>query len=141
MLQKSVIIMCCFLLMTTILITLAKAQDEDTVLIKTNTALEFPGIVVGPGTYELRFLDSPTGSNVVELSEKNGRGFGLFQVRPISRLNPLDHVQVELQSESGAPARMKDWFVIGSTTGYELTYPISHGASTANSNLSTAAGN
>jgi hypothetical protein len=132
MLQKFSIMICVLLLLPTVLISRANAQDQDTILIHTNAPLEFPRFAVAPGTYELRFID--TGSdNLVEVSDANGNGCGFFQVRPISRLNPADKTQVELQSEAGAPERVKDWFATGSTVGYVPVYPTGNPASVANS--------
>jgi hypothetical protein len=133
MLQKFSIIVCVLLLLPIVLISKANAQDQDTILIHTNAPLEFPRFAVGPGTYELRFIDGPSSDNLVEVSDANGNGCGFFQVRPISRLKPVDKTQVELQSEAGSPERVKDWFAIGSTVGYVPVYPTGNPASVANS--------
>jgi hypothetical protein len=139
--SKFAIIMAVALLVP-MLIGKANAQDDSTIVVKTTGPLEFPGIVVGPGTYDLRFIDSPTGSDVVEISGQGGKAYGLFQVRPVTRMQEANDVQVELQPESDSPERVKDWFAPGALTGYEPIYPASRQVSVAHSGASSpVAGN
>ena len=122
-------IITCLALMATLVVVKASAQDQDTVRITTIGPLEFPRFVVGPGTYELRFVNIPGSADIVEVRDHNGKGYGQFTVRPVIRLNPAEHLKVELQPEVGAPARVKDWFIAGATTGFEPIYPTAHKAS------------
>lgn len=139
---KFAIIMVVALLVPILLVGKANAQDEATIVLKTSGPLEFPGIVVGPGTYDLRFLDSPSGTDIVEINGQDGKAYGLFQVRPVTRLQEDDHLRVELQPETDSPERVKDWFAPGATTGYEPIYPASREVSVAHSGASSSvAGN
>ena len=141
MFRKFAIITCVFLLVVIIIAVRAKAQDEETLVLKTNVPIEFPRFVISPGTYDLRFVDSPTGSQTVEVTGRDGKNYGLFQARPVSRLQPTDRLVVSLQPESGAPERVKGWFAAGSTTGFEPIYPSSYMGSMASPPTPSGAGN
>jgi hypothetical protein len=141
MVRKFALITCLFFAVAGLVATCALAQDEETVTLKTNAPIELPRFVLGPGTYDLRFIDDATGTQVVEVTGKDGKNYGLFQVRPVSRLNPTDHLVVKLQPESGAPARVKDWFIAGETTGFAPIYPSAHAGSIAGPPTPSGAGN
>lgn len=140
MFRKFTIIVCAAFL-ATIFIVNAAAEEMDAILIKTNGPIEFPGVVVGPGTYTLRFLDSAGGNSVVQLVGQKGTGYGFFPVRPVTRLQPTGNVQVDLKPQAGSPPRVKDWFMAGSDTGYEPVYPASHHAAMKASTGVPLAGN
>ncbi len=140
MLRKFAIMACALLMVATIVVTHAKAQDEGALVLKTNAPLEFPRFVLAPGVYDLRFVDSATGTQVVEVTGSNGKAYGMFEVRPVSRLTAADHLEVKLQPQSDAPARVKDWFTAGSTTGFAPIYPT-HARSMASPPSPSGAGN
>lgn len=142
MLRQFAIISCALFLVTTFFVVRqARAQDEQSIVLKTDAPIEFPRVVVGPGTYDLHFVDDATGNQVVEIRDSRGKGYGFFQVRPVSRPQPTDHLQIVLQPESNSPSRVKDWFVAGETTGFEPIYPTGHSGSMASPATPSGAGN
>src|SRR5215510_15763516 len=112
MVRKLSVITC--LLATAALVAIgALAQDEQPVTLKTDAPIELPRFVLEPGTYNLRFIDDASGTQVVEVRGQDGKAYGLFEVRPVTRPSLTDHLVVKLQSEVGSPARVKSWFIAG----------------------------
>src|SRR5262245_22602046 len=140
MVRKLSIITC--LLATAMLVAIgALAQDEQPVTLKTDAPIELPRFVLEPGMYNLRFTDDASGTQAVEVRGKDGKAYGLFEVRPVNRLNATDHLVVKLQPESGSPARVRSWFIAGKTTGFAPINPSSHTGSIASPPTPSGAGN
>lgn len=91
-----------------------------------NAPVEVPGMVLAPGTYEFRLLETNSDVNLVEILDSDGMHL-LTTVMTIAVERPVGtsgHTAVTFEKRvPGAPEAIKDWFYSGDTEGHEFLYP------------------
>jgi hypothetical protein len=90
-----------------------------------NQPVEIPGMVLAPGTYVFKLLDSPSDRSVVQVfSADESHLYEDVLVIPAYRSDPADRTTVTFQERpKGTPEAIKDWFYPGDNYGQEFVYP------------------
>src|SRR5579862_4433741 len=112
----------------------AKADEWDKKSVITfNAPVEIPGVVLSPGTYVFKLLDSPADRNVVQVFSKDEtKLYATILAIPDYRLTPAHETIVKFEERSkGAPEAIKEWFYPGDNSGEEFAYPKSRGVELA----------
>ncbi len=90
-----------------------------------NKPVEIPGMVLGPGTYVFKLLDSPADRNVVQIF--NADESHLYEdilALPAYRAEPTDKTVITFEERAeGSPEAIKEWFYPGDIDGLEFVYP------------------
>ena len=90
-----------------------------------NKPVEIPGMVLGPGTYVFKLLDSPADRNVVQIF--NADESHLYEdvlAVPAYRPEPTDKTVITFEERAeGSPEAIKEWFYPGDIDGQEFVYP------------------
>jgi hypothetical protein len=121
----------------------AKADEWDKRSVITFTApVELPGVVLSPGTYVFKLLDSPADRNIVQVFSKDEtKLYATILAIPDYRTSPAPTTIVKFEERShGAPEAIKEWFYPGDNSGQEFAYPRGPGvelAKTTNQNVVT----
>jgi hypothetical protein len=105
------------------LIAKADEWNKETVL-TFNKPVEVPGMVLQPGSYDFKLLDSPSDRNIVQISSADGSHFyeNVLAI-PAYRLETTDKTVVTFEERAnGAPEAMATWFYPGDNTGEEFVY-------------------
>ena len=91
-----------------------------------NKPVEIPGMVLGPGTYVFKLLDSPADRNVVQIFNAGRKIIStktFLPFRPIGP-NPTDKTVITFEERAeGSPEAIKEWFYPGDIDGLEFVYP------------------
>jgi hypothetical protein len=101
----------------------AKADDWNKETVMTfNKPVEVPGMVLGPGTYDFRLLDSVSDRNVVQIL--NADGSHLYEnvlAIPAYRAQASDKTVVTFEERAkGSPQAIASWFFPGDNFGEEF---------------------
>jgi LPXTG-motif cell wall-anchored protein len=90
-----------------------------------NQPVEIPGMVLTPGTYVFKLLDSASDRNVVQIfNGDESRFYENVLAIPAYRAEPTDKTVVTFEERSkGTPEAIKDWFYPGDNAGQEFVYP------------------
>jgi hypothetical protein len=91
-----------------------------------NHPFEIPGMTLQPNTpYVIRLYDSPSTRNVVQvLNDDETKMLTQFMAVSDERLEPADRtVFTFIETESGYPLPIKEWFYPGRLNGLEFIYP------------------
>lgn len=109
----------------------ADAANQEIVMSVKGGAVDLPGHVLQPGTYDIRFVNLE--HKVVMITTADGsRPIGFFEVYPISRNSVTDHAKLEVSEPlKDAPERLTGFFYPGLKTGYAFEYPHSMVTKTA----------
>ncbi len=113
------------ILATAALVPQAKADEWDKqTKVTFNNPVEIPGMVLGPGTYTLKLLDSPSTRDVVEVMNAEMTHLYRFVMAiPVYRMEPADHTVITFQERAaGAPQAIKDWYYPGDLRGEEFLF-------------------
>jgi len=89
-------------------------------------AVEMPtGVVLPPGDYVMKLLDSPSNRHIVQvLSHDERKVHATILAIPNQRMEPADKTVISFyETPSGAPLYMRAWFYPGDTIGQEFAYP------------------
>ena len=119
---------------TAALVPSAKADEWDMqTKVTFNNPVEIPGMVLGPGTYTLRLLDSPSNRDVVEVMNADMTHLYRFVMAiPTYRLEPTDHTVITFEERAaGAPQAIRNWYYPGDLRGEEFLYGKAHPMMTA----------
>jgi hypothetical protein len=112
----------------------AKADDWNKETSLTfNKPVEIPGMVLAPGTYIFKLLDSPADRSVVQIfNADESHLYKNVLAIPAYRLETTDTPAVTFEERSkGTPEAVKDWFYPGDNYGQEFVYPEIHTATVA----------
>jgi len=112
----------------------AKADEWDKRSVITfNAPVELPGVVLSPGTYVFKLLDSPADRNIVQVFSKDEtKLYATILAIPDYRTSPAPTTIVKFEERShGAPEAIKEWFYPGDNSGQEFAYPRSRGVELA----------
>ena len=88
---------------------------------------ELPGVVLGPGTYVFKLLDTPSDRNIVQVFNKDEtKLYATILAIPDYRLTPAPTTIDRFEERpKGTPEALKEWFYPGDEFGQELAYPKS----------------
>jgi len=118
--------------------TVTKADDYDKKTIVTlDQRTEAPGIVLEPGTYVVKLLNSSSNRHIVEImNERMNHLYALTFATAAERVGPLSDKQNKqilsfYEGKNGQPQAMKRWFWPGDTIGQEFLYPKDQAAKIA----------
>ncbi len=100
--------------------------DNREVQFTVNGPVEAPGVILGPGTYDLKLMGD--GSTVAGIWSGDGSKFyGYFDTVPVDRNHTPRKASVVLEgSGKAAPNRIEEWFYPGDQDGNEFLYPKTH---------------
>jgi hypothetical protein len=93
----------------------------------TDKQIEFPGIVLEPGTYVIRVKEGGEKRSVVEIRNQNEQQI-LATILAVTdhRQRPDDNSEfVYFNSSEREPQAVRTWFYSGDLTGLEFVYPLS----------------
>ncbi len=103
----------------------ADQSDHDTFLTFSGP-VEVPGMVLPPGRYEFKYVETNVRGAVVEILDSQGRILRIVDTIPDYRTNNKDTTVVTFEkSEPGAPEAIKSWFYPNSN-GVDFIYPKEH---------------
>jgi hypothetical protein len=104
----------------------AKADDWNKETSMTfNQPVEIPGMVLAPGTYVFKLLDSPSDRSVVQVfNADESHLYKNVLAIPAYRVETTDKPAVTFEERAkGTPEAVKDWFYPGDNYGQEFVYP------------------
>ncbi len=123
MLKRALILICSTLLLA---ISFARADGWDKKTVITfSTPVELPGIVLPPGTYVFKLLDSLSDRHIVQVFNKDETHiYTTILAIPNYRLEPTgDTVMHFTERPKGSPDALRAWFYPGDNFGQEFVYP------------------
>ena len=95
--------------------------------------VEIPSMVLPPGTYVFKLLDSQTDRNIVQIfNEDKNQVHATILAIPNYRLQPTGKTVIMFEErEAGAPSAIRAWFYPGENYGAEFVYPQPRAAALA----------
>jgi len=95
--------------------------------------VEIPSMVLPPGTYVFKLLDSQTDRSVVQIfNEDENHLYATILAIPDYRLQPTGKTVIMFEErEAGAPSAIRAWFYPGENYGTEFVYPQPRAAALA----------
>jgi hypothetical protein len=95
--------------------------------------VEIPSMVLPPGTYVFKLLDSQVDRNIVQVfSEDKDHLYATILAIPNYRLQPSGKTVIMFEErEAGAPSAIRAWFYPGENYGAEFVYPEARAAALA----------
>jgi hypothetical protein len=105
---------------------MAKADEWNKKTILTvNEAIQLPSVVLQPGTYTFKLLDSQSDRHIVQVFDKDGMHLiTTILAIPNYRLQPTGKSEFAFwEVPAGQPAAMRAWFYPGDNFGQEFAYP------------------
>jgi hypothetical protein len=109
--------------------TEAKAQvTNKRTIVTINAPVKIPGqrgVVLTPGKYVFRVLDSTVSRNVVQVfNEDESKILATVLAIPNYRLEPSDKTEFTFwETPAGEPVALRSWFYPGDQYGFEFAYP------------------
>jgi len=90
-----------------------------------NEPVEVPNVVLEPGTYVFKLLDSPSNRHVVQIFDQHEKHLiTTILAIPNYRLRPTGKSEFTFwEVPAGQPAAMRAWFYPGNLAGQEFAYP------------------
>lgn len=88
-------------------------------------AIQLPHVVLVPGTYVFRLLDSPSNRDIVQIFDKNEQHLiTTILALPNYRLTPTGKTVFTFwETPAGTPPAVRAWFYPGDNYGQEFVYP------------------
>jgi hypothetical protein len=92
-----------------------------------NEPVEIPGMVLPPGTYVFKLMDSQTDRNIVQIFNKDENHlYATILAVPDYRLHPTGKTVIHFEERpAGSPEAIRAWFYPGDNYGQEFVYPKS----------------
>jgi hypothetical protein len=109
----------------------SRADDYDKkTIIKIDQPTEVPGIVLAPGTYVIKLLNSSSNRHIVEImNEKMDHLYALTFAVPAEKVQQKGKTVLTFyEGAEGRPQAMRKWFWPGDTDGQEFVYPKNQAA-------------
>jgi hypothetical protein len=102
----------------------ADEYDRKTV-ISISQPLEVPGVVLPPGTYVMKLLNSSSNRHIVQfMNERQNRQMALTFAVPAERIRPAEKTLLTMyEGAQGSPQALRTWYYPGDTVGQEFLYP------------------
>lgn len=106
------------------LASLADEYDKKTI-VTFSQPTEAPGIVLEPGTYVMKLLNSSSNRHIVEImNERMNHLYALSFAVPAERVDPAGKTILTFyEASNGRPPALRKWFWPGDTIGQEFIYP------------------
>ena len=103
---------------------MADQYDRKTI-ISISQPLEVPGVVLPPGTYVMKLLNSSNNRHIVQfMNENQNRQLALTFAIPAERVRPTGKTVLTMyEGSGGAPPALRTWYYPGDTVGQEFLYP------------------
>jgi hypothetical protein len=94
-------------------------------ILTVNEAVQLPSVVLQPGTYTFKLLDSQSDRHIVQVFDKDGMHLiTTILAIPNYRLQPTGKSEFAFwEVPAGQPAAMRAWFYPGDNFGQEFAYP------------------
>lgn len=105
---------------------MAKADEwNKRTVLTVNEAIQLPTVVLQPGTYTFKLLDSQSDRHIVQVFDKDGMHLiTTILAIPNYRLQPTGKSEFSFwEVPAGQPAAMRAWFYPGDNFGQEFAYP------------------
>lgn len=121
---KRALTLVCTTLLFTIFCVRADNWDKKTV-VTFSQPVELPGIVLAPGTYVFKLLDTRSDRHIVLVYDKDEtRFFTMILALPNYRLEPTGETVMRFaERPKGTPDALRAWFYPGDNFGQEFVYP------------------
>jgi len=111
-------------------------QDNKAFWFSVNAPVEVPGVVLGPGQYQLKLQGE--GSTIAGIWNSDGsRFYGFFNTMPVARSHRGAFKVVLTGSGKHNPERIEEWFYPGRRTGNEFLYPSKSNMQLVNATTNT----
>ena len=96
-------------------------------ILTVNEPIQVPNLVLPPGTYVMKLMDSPSNRHIVQIFDKNEQHLETTVLAiPNYRLEPTGKTQFEFwETPPGQPKALRAWFYPGDNFGQEFAYPKS----------------
>jgi hypothetical protein len=104
----------------------AKADEWDKKTVMTvNEAIQLPNVVLQPGTYTFKLLNSESDRHIVQVFQADGiHIIATILAIPNYRLRPTGNSQFTFwEVPAGQPPALRAWFYPGDNYGQEFAYP------------------
>jgi hypothetical protein len=100
-------------------------QNDQKTVITISQPTEVPGIVLAPGTYVIRRLDSPSTQHIIEImNERMDHLYALTFTASAERVQRTGKTVLTFyEGRNGNPPALRTWFWPGETIGEEFLYP------------------
>ena len=87
--------------------------------------MEIPGVVLQPGTYVFKLVDSQADRNIVEVqNQRENHTFATIIAVPNYRIRPTGKTVISFwETPAGQPKALRAWFYPGDNFGQEFRYP------------------
>ncbi|MCU1334601.1 MAG: hypothetical protein JWO19_182 [Bryobacterales bacterium] len=94
-------------------------------VISISQPLEVPGVVLPPGTYVMKLMNSSSNRHIVQvMNERENQQLALTLTAAAERLRPTDKTVLTMyEGSKGAPPALRTWYYPGDTVGQEFLYP------------------
>ena len=105
---------------------ISRADDYDKkTIVKIDQPTEVPGIILAPGTYVIKLLNSSSDRHIVEImNEKMDHLYALTFAVAAAKVEPKGKTVLTFyEGTQGRPQAMRRWFWPGDTNGQEFVYP------------------
>jgi hypothetical protein len=109
----------------------SRADDYDKkTIITIDQPTEVPGIVLVPGTYVIKLLNSSSNRHIVEImNEKMNHLYALTFAVAAEKVEPKGKAVLTFyEGSQGHPQAMRKWFWPGDTIGQQFVYPKNQAA-------------
>jgi plasmid maintenance system antidote protein VapI len=108
---------------------MADDYDKKTI-ITLDQPTEVPGIILEPGTYVIKLLNSSSNRHIAEImNERMDHLYALTFTAAAERIEPKGKTVVTFyEGTSGRPKALRKWFWPGDTVGQEFLYPKNQAA-------------
>jgi hypothetical protein len=118
-------ILFCFVLLFAVAIPASADQRNKKTTITFDQPVEVPGMILPPGTYVFKLLNSETNRNIVMVyNAEENHLFTMILAIPNYRLRPNDDPVLRFKEGlRGAPDALRGWFFSSDTWGQEFVYP------------------
>jgi hypothetical protein len=104
-------------------VTVADEIDRKTV-VTFSERTEVPGIVLEPGTYVIRLLNSSSNRHIAEImNERLDHLYTLTFVVPATKLEASSKPVITFYEQGSRPQALRKWFWPGEVDGQEFIYP------------------
>lgn len=104
--------------------SLADEYDKKTI-VTISQPTEAPGVVLEPGTYVIKLLNSSSNRHIAEImNERMDHLYALTFTAAAERINPAGKTVLTFyEGTNGRPPALRTWFWPGDTIGQEFIYP------------------
>ncbi len=124
-LQKHFSLFAAALLLALALPSLRADELTKRTVVTVNDTVQLPNVVLQPGTYVFKLLNSPSNRDIVQIFDKDEKHLiTTILALPNYRLQPTGKTVITFwETPAGSPAAVRAWFYPGDNYGQEFVYP------------------